>query len=225
MNKVQSNYVYMAKAVSITFHKNESLWADELLIADGVKAIDRMLEKIDTEAVSQKSNETPGFTAVKDQKRDMLEEALFRMGGRLKVYAIRNDDVKIMENVRFTHTDLEDLSMNALLAVARTVATAAEGLLPVLAEYKITQSDVSALRELAGATDQLYAERDAAYSERSKNTSQLAALISQLRRQLKLMDTQVEAYIDNEEFLKTYFFARRVHDVRSVRAKKEESEE
>jgi hypothetical protein len=214
MNKVQGNYVYMGKSVLVTFHKNESVWMGEPLIVEGVGRIDGLLGKIDVEAVRQKDNETPSFTAVKEQKRDLLEEALFRVGGRLKVYAVRSGDVKIAEKVRFTRTDLDEMSMNALLATARTVAGVAEGLSEALAAYRITPEDVAALYELADVTDRLHAERDAAQSERSKNTSQLAALIGQLRSELKLMDTQVEAYIDNEEFLSTYFFARRIHDVR-----------
>jgi hypothetical protein len=222
MNKVQGNYVYMGKSVSFTFHKNEIVWTGEPLIVEGVGRIDGLLGKIDVEAARQKDNETPGFTAVKEQKRDMLEEALFRMGGRLKVYAVRSGDAKIAEKVRFTRTDLNEMSMNTLLAAVRTVAGVAEGLAEALAPYRVTPEDVTALRELADATDRLHAERDAAQSERSKNTSQLAALISLLRSELKLMDTQVEAYIDDEEFRRTYFAARRVHDVRGGGKKAEE---
>jgi hypothetical protein len=186
----------MGKSVLVTFHKNENVWTGEPLIVEGVGNINSLLGKIDVEAARQKNNETPGFTAVKEQKRDMLEEALFRVCGRLKVYAVRSGDAKMAEKVRFTRTDLDNMSMNALLAAARTVAG------------------------LADATDRLYSERDAAQSERTKNTSQLAALVSRLRSELKLMDTQVEAYIDDEEFLRTYFAARRVHDVRGGSAKK-----
>jgi hypothetical protein len=220
MNKVQSNYVYMGKSVLVTFHKNENVWTGEQLIVEGVGKIHDLLGKIDVEAARQKDNETPGFTAVKEQKRDMLEEALFRVCGRLKVYAVRSGDAKMAEKVRFTRTDLNNMSMTTLLTAARTVAGLAEGLPEALAAYRVTPEDVAALRELAGVTDRLYAERDAAQSERTKNTSQLAALISRLRSELKLMDTQVEAYIDDEEFLRTYFAARRIHDVRSGSIKK-----
>jgi hypothetical protein len=205
----------MGKSVLVTFRKNESVWAGEPVIVESVGRIDGLLGRIDVEATRQKENETPGFTAVKEQKRDLLEKALFRMSGRLKVYAVRSGDAKMAERTGFTQTELNNMSMNALLTAARTVAGLAESLPEALAAYRITPEDVAALRELTDATGMLYAERDAAQSERSKNTMQLTVLVGQLRSELKLMDTQVEAYIDDDEFLQTYFAARRVHDVRS----------
>ncbi|MDR1172682.1 MAG: hypothetical protein LBL24_09535, partial [Bacteroidales bacterium] len=69
-------------------------------------------------------------------------------------------------------------------------------------------------------TEGLNAHRDAVRGEHTENTSHLTGLFSQLREELKLMDTQVDAYIDDEEFLRTYFITRRIHDVKSGGAKK-----
>jgi hypothetical protein len=224
MNRKQSNFMHMAKSALVTFQKHESAWIEEPLVIEELTRVSKLIEQIDKEAVRQKENETPGFTAAKDQQRDALEDWLFLVGGRLKVFAAKNGDRLTAEKVRFSQTKLGKMPLNDLLATARTTADAAENLLEELAAYKVTQSEVDALRELANKTDLLYSQRDAARGEHSENTFRLTELIEQLRVELQLLDTLLEAYIEDEEFLGAYFFARRIYDVRGGSARTTEEE-
>ncbi len=220
MKRSQSNYFNMAKATCEVFAGNGNVWQGEPLIVEGVTNLTDLCAKINREATMQQQNETKGHTANKEQERTLLEDRTFRIGGRLKVYAQKTGDKVTAAQVAFSRSSLDELSLNKLLTAARSVAESATRLLPSLAAYKVTQTDVDELKRSIDTTEGLNAHRDAVKGERTENTSHLVILFSELRKELKLMDTQVEAYIDDEEFLRTYFITRRIHDVKGGSAKK-----
>ncbi len=219
MRRSQSNYFNMAKSVCDVFG-NSQVWRGNALIEESVAKITDLCAKINREATKQQQNDTKGYTASKEQERTLLEDRTFRLGGRLKVYAQKTGDKVVAAQVTFTRSTLDILSMNNLLTTARSVLETATGLLPTLAPYQVTQADVDELQQSVTVTEGLNAHRDAVRGERTENTTHLALLFSELRNELKLMDTQVEAYIDDEEFLRTYFITRRIHDIRGGSAKK-----
>jgi hypothetical protein len=46
-------------------------------------------------------------------------------------------------------------------------------------------------------------------------------LFAVARKQLKVLDDWVDAYLDDDTFIKTYFITRRIHDLRGKKAKTE----
>jgi hypothetical protein len=203
----------MAKGTLTVFDNREYAWKDEPLIAKGVQNIKDICQKIDIEAMLQQRNRTPGHTATRDQQRSTLENILFRISGRMKVYAEISADAVIASQVSMSRSAISSLSLNALLTTARTVDGLANGMGETLAEYKVTEAELQELRDAIASTSQSNAQRDAAQGERSENTSRLSALFAQLRKAFKLMDTQVKVYIIDEELLGAYFFTRRIRDV------------
>jgi len=223
MNKVQSNYFNMGKGVYAVFQGN-TVWKGIGLIEEGVANIGNLCGQINDEIVKQQRNETPGYTAGKERKRTELEDRLYGVGVRLKVYAQKTDADVLAAQVAFTRSGLDVMGLNKLLGVARKVCDRALELIAELGPYQITQADIDGLQAAITATEETNAVRDAVRSEHTGNTEQLALLIGALRKELKLMDTQVEAFIGDEEFRRIYFAARRVHDVRGSGSKKADEE-
>jgi hypothetical protein len=55
-------------------------------------------------------------------------------------------------------------------------------------------------------------------------TAHLQQLFAQARKQLKTLDDLVEAYVEDDTFVATYFNARRIHDLKGRRVKTGEKE-
>jgi hypothetical protein len=213
MNKSQSNYFNMGKGVYTVFQVDDA-WKGVAMIEEGVENIGNLCDQITEEIAKQKKNETPGYTAGRERRRTALEDVLYAMGVRLKVYAQRTEDDVLAALVSFSRSALDTMGLNKLLGLARTVCYRAAELLPALELYQIAQADVDGLLAAIATTEETNAYRDAVRSEHTGNTAQLGLLLAALRKELKLMDTQVEAFVKDEEFRRIYFAARRVHDVR-----------
>ncbi|MDR2910365.1 MAG: hypothetical protein LBV47_03230 [Bacteroidales bacterium] len=222
MNKVQSSYFNMAKSVIAVF-RSYTVWEGIMLIEAGVNSVGKLIIQINEEIVKQQQNETPGYTAEKYRRRTTLEDRLFGVAVKLNVYAQQTNNDILAAQVTLTRSDISKKALNNLLGLARNVNAYALELLPVLENFQITKADIDELQAAILETEETSSIRDAIRSERVGNTEQLSALIEKIRKELKLMDTQVEAFIKDEEFVRTYFAARRVHDVRSNTRNKPEN--
>lgn len=213
MNRAQSNYFNMVKAVSSLFSHYSHVWKNEPLIVKSIGNINSICEKIRTTASLQLQNDTKGYTASADRQRTQLKEQLFNFGNRMKVYAQQSGDDIVKARVAFSLSKLNSFSLNKLLSVTRSVADTASWHLESLAEYKIVKEDVSALYNILAEVENLNAQRDSIKSRRAEITTQLAGMFRDLRNELKLMDTQVRAYIQDDTFAGAYFNTRRINDV------------
>lgn len=213
MKQSQSNYLNMARAVNSAF-ENSRVWHGNVLIEESAEKLKDFCSQINAEATKQELNKTKGHTAQKEQERTLLEDRTHKICGRLRVYAVKHDDEVTAAQVNYSRSSLDVLSLNKLLTTARKAVEIAAELLPSLEVYKVTQEDIDELQVSIDTTEKLNARRDAVKGERTENTSHLANLFSRLRKELKLMDTQVDSYIDDEEFREIYFNTRRIHDIR-----------
>lgn len=214
----------MAKSVHTVFQINDT-WKGMPLMEEGVRNIGNLCNQIGEEVVKQQSNETPGYTANKERMRTTLENWLYSVSIRLDVYAQRTKNDVLAALVNFSRSTLSTMALNKLLGLAKTVQRRTGELLPSLEPFQITQTDIDILRTAIMATEETNAYRDAVQSEHIGNTEQLELLFNTLRMELDLMDKQVEAFIKDEEFIRIYFAARRIHDVRGGGRKTEEEEE
>jgi hypothetical protein len=55
-------------------------------------------------------------------------------------------------------------------------------------------------------------------------TTRLQNLFAQARKQLKTLDDLVEGYVEDDEFVATYFNARRIHDLKGRKTRTEEKD-
>jgi hypothetical protein len=224
MKKSQSNYYNMGKGVYDVFNSRPEAWKSNALITEGVGNIGRICGAIGEEAVKQETNATAGYTASLDRERTRTEDLTSLMAKRMKVFAHKTGNDVLAAEVSFSRSSLDQLSLNRLLVKATAVAKCAALYLSQLEPYQVTEGDVEILQASIAACGELSAHRTTVKSEHIENTGHLEELFDALRKELKLMDTQVEAFVTDEEFLKTYFIARRVHDVRGGSGKKPEKE-
>jgi hypothetical protein len=218
MKQSQGNYLNMANAVLQHFDNHAPVWANVGVVVSGVAKVHSVVDAINAVAVKQNENNPVGYTALKEQARDTLETTFYLTALRVRSYAGATGNETLAQKTRFSRSSLDALKTNDLCVAAVTLANACEEVLADLAEYQVDRSAVNNLRELAVQTKTLYARRDAVIDERMEATARLEQHFTRLRGLLKTLDDLVEAYIEDDTFVATYFNARRIHDLKGRHA-------
>jgi uncharacterized coiled-coil protein SlyX len=143
---------------------------------------------------------------------------------RVRSYAGIAGDEVLLEKMRFSRSALDVLGINDLLTRSRLVLDACTANLSALTEYQVDQNTINELQQLIDRTAQLYARRDTVIDQRMEATARLQELFAQARKQLKTLDDLVEAYVEDDTFVATYFNARRIHDLKGRKVKTEEKD-
>jgi hypothetical protein len=208
----------MANAVLQHFDNHASVYVNVKIVVSGVDKVRSTVDAINDVAQKQNENNPTGYTATKEQTRDSLETTLYTTALRVRSYAGVTGDEVLAQKAQFSRSSLDLLRTDTLYLVANTLADACVEHLTGLAEYQVDQTVVDKLRELAKNTKTLYAKRDTVIDERMEATTRLKELFAQLRNLFKTLDDLVEAYIEDDVFVATYFNARRIHDLKGRHA-------
>jgi hypothetical protein len=218
----QSNYLNMSNAVLAHFDSNVAVWSGIRIVAEGVDRLKNTIADITGAATRQSENNPVGHTAAKEQAREGLEDLVYLTALRIRSYAGIADDGVLLEKMRFSRSALDMLGMNDLLTRSRLVQAACIANLSALTEYQVDQKTADELQQRIDRTAQLYAQRDTVIDRRMEATARLQQLFAQARKHLKTLDDLVEAYVDDDTFVATYFNARRIHDLKGRKMKTEE---
>ncbi|MDR2937740.1 MAG: hypothetical protein LBU92_02220 [Prevotellaceae bacterium] len=222
MNKTQSNYFNMAKAVCDVFDSSRQAWEGKVLIPAAYERLKMLCSSVGTTAAKQHENAPEGHTAAKEEARTVLEDLLFGVGRRLRAYARLEQDAVAEQQSSFSRSSLDLLSLNNLLNHARAIAEVCRVRVEQLRPYEVDEAVLTNLQAAIDKLTTLAAHRDAMMGFRMENTSSIISLLSQTRQELKTLDALVEGFVDDEAFLTVYFNARRLHDVRGGSKKGEE---
>jgi enamine deaminase RidA (YjgF/YER057c/UK114 family) len=207
------------------FDNHTDVWSNAGIVVTGVTKVRSVVDNINAAALKQNENNPTGYTASKEQTRDLLETTVYLTALRVRSYAGATGNETLAQKTQFSRSSLDILGTNDLCIVADTLANACEEYSGNLAEYQVDQSTANSLRELAAKTKTLYAQRDTVVDERMEATARLKQLFAELRRLLKTLDDLVEAFIDDDVFVATYFNARRIHDLKGRHAAQTKEEE
>ncbi|MDR1129818.1 MAG: hypothetical protein LBK96_02430 [Prevotellaceae bacterium] len=218
----QSNYLNMSNAVVTHFDNNVPVWSRIRIIAEGVGRLKTTIADITATATRQSINNPVGHTVAKEQAREGLEDLVYLTALRIRSYAGIAGDEVLLEKMRFSRSALDVLGINDLLTRSRLVLDACTVNLSALTEYQVDQKTADELQGRIDRTAQLYAQRDTVIDRRMEATARLQQLFAQARKNLKTLDDLVEAYVEDDTFVATYFNARRIHDLKGRKMRTEE---
>ncbi len=212
----------MSKAILDVFDNSKPVWENKPLLSAAYEGLKVLCRDIDKAAAKQQENAPEGYTAAKEAARTELKDKLFITGRKLRSFARLEDDTVMEKQSDFSRSSLNDLSLNNLLNLSRAIVEVCKTRLTQLEAYEIDDKTLTDLQEATEKLAVLNAHRDAVVDYRMENTLSIAGLLSKIRRELKTIDALIEGFIEDEAFLRVYFNARRIHDVRGGSKKKEE---
>jgi hypothetical protein len=217
MNKTQSNFYTMLKAVCGIFENNKNILESNQLLYDGYNRLLTVNINITKAAAKQQENAPQGYTAAKDAMRVVLSDKLFLIGRRLRAFARLENDAVAEEHSVFSRSSLDLLSHNNLLHLSRAIIQICKLRIDKLSNYEINSTILEEFETSVNQLDRLASKRDVVVDERMENTSSLIELLATARQELRTMDALVEGFVEDEAFLSIYFNARRVIDLRGSR--------
>jgi len=212
MQQVNSNILNMVQSVLASLNKDIANWADEPEIVAEVNDLEKKYN-IATSLTNQLSGiNSKGYTTTKDNLFDLIMASTLIICKRLCVYARRTND--------HTTLTLANHSLNSLArgmekdAISRCAAIVnkAESMLTVVAQYKITATDVETIRGHIADYNTSIGERSSVKTSKSVMTQDLSTVISDIRRHLEMLDDLIEGFITDSDVMARYKTARIIHD-------------
>jgi|GEM_PF-2544707 len=213
MEKPQRNYLNMAQAVCDVF-ATDSNWQGSDLVTKSLQKVKDLCSDINQLAMHQQQNKSNGHTATTDVARTNLEDHLYTVSLRLMAWARDNNDMVVQNQVKNSRSVLSKMPLQTLFAHARSITEVCKKNVTTTANYLVSTADIVGLEAGIDNVAQLNGHRDAVIDTHMEQTARLKKKFASLRKELKVMDTLVEAYVTNGIFPSVYFNARRIHDVR-----------
>lgn len=159
-----------------------------------------------------------GNRMTKEEYRNLLIERALNVSNRVKAYASEENNLVLKQEVTFNYTSLNRLRDAYLPDVCQGIHTIAVANLANLATYGVTEPLLNALREtILGYNSYLPLPRTGIVT-RKLLTEQIAELFKENTTLIDRLDELVEMIkTDNPEFVKNYFFSRKIVDTGHVK--------
>ncbi|MFT3868303.1 MAG: hypothetical protein QM715_07380 [Nibricoccus sp.] len=172
MRRLYQNRLAMVGATVAVLNENKNVWENTPAFAKAVTEVLAKMQAFQTESGKQQTPIT-GAAASKAQARDGLEDAALEIADQLSALAEERADAKLAAQVEITRSALDKLSDDELEATAKRVATLATQNLGPLADYMVTQNEITELEQMAGEFSKLKTAPRVAIVERSSSTNAL----------------------------------------------------
>jgi len=199
----------MFSTVSAYMEQNKTIWQGVKAVVDTVAEVNTRIGRI-ADKVRKQQSPTTGAAEDKGQVRTGLEEKILEVADQISALAAKNKNANLAAQVEFTLSSLDKLADDDLEETGKRVSGLATANLTVLADYGITQADVTALDNL---TTQFHGVKSAprtAIAGRAGETDTLPAEISELTSVLRnQLDKQMTKFRKSKpEFYAGYRSAR-----------------
>jgi hypothetical protein len=212
MKQNQFNYLNMVGAVIAGMRKEQALWENEPEIGTLFTSIVSEYDMVNLKSESVSGTDTTGYTSAKDNAFDRLVAASFKLSRKLSAYAKLRNDFVLLPLVDISLTSLSRGPEKEVIARCGAIADQAQNHLSQLATFKVTESEISEVRELVGEYFQNSGDRSTASSGKSVTGKEIPEHIAALRHKLDTLDDLVEGLIDDAGFIARYKDLRMIID-------------
>lgn len=203
----------MAATVVAYMNKNQTIWTSNKAVTQTMTGVNAALGTVDSKAQQQ---EAPiiGEEEKKVLVRHDYEEEIMRLAGQLCSLAAKNNDTNLAAQTELTLAQLDKMSVDVLEATGKRVSSLATANLAALADYGITQADVTALDALTAQFHDAKTAPRKAIATRAGQTKTMPPAVKTVTSLLRNhLDKQMLMFKkSNPEFYAGYVSARVVID-------------
>ncbi len=194
MNRYQLNVTEMATTTSVFMAQNKTIWQGNKAVSDTMVIVDADLATIAGMDVKLKTPLT-GQATDKATVRFHYEEQILMVANQLAALAAKNGDAVLEAQTNLSVSGLDAQAADDLEATATRIVNLATTNLTALADYNITQTDLTKLTTLTGTFDAAKSAPRAAVVDRKQNTDTLPPLVSNLLSTLsRQLDRQMTTF-------------------------------
>ena len=206
----------MYKSIKTVIATNQPAWSTLPAFGTAVQTFNTRLAALEQSAYQQ-NLALVGVSAVKNAKRALVIERTYAISSGLVAYAVVNNDVELINQMKISRHELEKAGKTKLLLLVDRVLNRASGFVGQLDDYGIDQATVDELQTLRDELDaQLSAPRNAII-ERKSQTIRIKTLVKEIDAIIKLqLDKLMEILKeDHPDFFTAYKNARVIVDHRN----------
>jgi hypothetical protein len=209
MKRKLLNRTEMTSTVSAYMDKNKTLWSANKAIAATMADLNAGIGGVG-QKVQKQETPTIGEAEKKVLTRHDFEDEILRIAGQLSALAAAKPDPSLAAQVEFTLPQLDKLADDSLEETGKRISGLATANLAALADYGITQADVTALDDLTAQFHGVKAAPRTAIASRSGQTKTMPPAVKSTTSILRnRLDKQMLMFKKtNPEFYAGYLSAR-----------------
>ena len=215
MNQRQENSLTMFKAVAALFNNSQSTWKSSVPVAESFGTFQTLLSQIESTALKQEESQTAGYTSDKNQQKAVLAEKAYSIVLKLRAFAKRTSNEVLKKAIDISLSSLQRQPEQGLIGQCQIIHDKGKKHQKAAAAYSITDADLAQLQNLINDFKPLAGFRDSVGDQLSVATDGLDSLFGQARETLDILDDEVEALIQDVNFVSAYFEARKTTDRRA----------
>lgn len=215
MNQRQQNSLTMFKAVAALFQNAPSTWNSFVPVTESYSTFQTLLSQIESTALMQEENQTGGYTSDKNLQKALLAEKAYAIVLKLRAFAKRTGNEILKKAIDISLSSLMRLPEQKVIGQCQIIHDKGKKNQKAAAAYSITDADLAELQTLINDFKPLAGFRDTVGDQLSVATDGLDSLFGQARESLDILDDEVEALIQDSNFVSAYFEARKTTDRRA----------
>lgn len=212
MNQRQQNSLTMFKAVVASFQNAQSTWTVSAPVSESFTTFQALVNQIESTALKQEESKTTGYTSEKNQQKDLLAEKAYSIVLKLRAFAKRNNNEVLKKAIDISLSSLKQHADQQVVSQCQIIHDKGKKHQVEASAYNITDPDLAELQTLIDGFKPLAGFRDAVSDQLSVATDGLDSLFGQARETLDILDDEVEALIQDANFVAAYFEARKTTD-------------
>lgn len=223
MNQRQENSLTMFKAVTALFQNLPAAWNGCEPVADSFTSFETLVSQIEKTALRQQESKTKGYTAERNQYQLALAEKAYSIVLKLRAFAKRTNNEVLRKAIDVSLSSLQNMPEQKVIGQCQIIHEKGKKHQVDAAAYKITDEALAELQSAIDGFKPLGSFRDTVGDQLSVATDGLDSLFGQARETLDILDDEVEALIEDADFISAYTEARKITDRKARISGKEEN--
>lgn len=200
----------MYNTVIAQMDRTPAMWQENTLITYEISAFKNLVQTIANEGFKQTEKNPKGFTQDKDAQLEIMCGLTYQMLIKIRPYARKTKNNVLLQAVDHSMSDLKSGTTEATINRCQLVHDKGIEFLAALSPYQVTTEGLTELKAAIEKFKPMIAQRNNIGDERAAATQNLPNLFAQAREHLQSLDDLVESMIADQDFINTYFQARRI---------------
>jgi hypothetical protein len=184
----------MFRTVVALLESKPTEWSTLTPVVDVVNATKNILSQVDQTLKNQVEHNPVGYTQEKEMRMEVMLKYAFKLSSKLRAFAKGSNNQILLAAVDYSVTSLERGSETEVIKRCQNIANKAIEFLPLLTEYRVTQTEIDQLNTSIAEVEPIASKRDDVLSVDNE------------------LDDMIDGMIDNDELVESYFNARKIND-------------
>jgi len=223
MTSKQSSLLTMLQAVETLLDNNKTLWSDLPPVAEAVTAFKANLADVGSQASVQKEGKNKGYTEVVNQNLMAMASIAMSIAEGIHSYAEKINDPVMMFDVNYPSVNsLATGKRPIVINRCETILQVAEKNIDKLADYKVSQDDIIALKAAIATTTASENNRNQKSGQSVSATEAMADSFRKTKKTLTSLGRLLKKQVKDEVFLSAFTATCIVHDYHGRTSRKTE---